>query len=100
MGQDPNATSLDVCNVLELFDTIWIPTGADSAPLQQPPVQTFDDMSGIGLRYKERTELILARAFGNSTSNDTAMIHPNPAAFESSRLNGNWCEAEREEYRR
>ncbi|KAF2813910.1 uncharacterized protein BDZ99DRAFT_553975 [Mytilinidion resinicola] len=91
MGQHPNITSLEARNVLNLSETIWIPTNDDAAPIQQqPPVQAFADMSGYGLRNRERTELILAHTFTNETSNDTVLIYPNSIGFESSRLSGNW----------
>ncbi|KAF2500493.1 hypothetical protein BU16DRAFT_248181 [Lophium mytilinum] len=91
MGQHPNVTSLEARNVLNLSETTWIPTNDDAAPIQQqPPVQAFADMSGYGLRNRERTELISAHTFTNETSNQTVLHDPDPTRFESSRLNGNW----------
>ena len=91
MGQKSQVTTPDQRGILELSNQSWVPNPSDAYPIQQqPPVQAFSDMSGLGLRNTLPHELALAHWFDNATTNSSIVIDPDLGYFESSRLAGNW----------
>ncbi|OCL10018.1 hypothetical protein AOQ84DRAFT_402876 [Glonium stellatum] len=91
MGLLSQVTTPEQRGILELSNQSWVSIPDDAYPIQQqPPVQAFADMSGLGLRNTMPHELALAHWFNNSTTNSSVVIDPDLSYFESSRLAGNW----------